>query len=104
MKALHIAKAIATILPMMTAPAFAGAFSQPTGLAVNSSGSLYVANQLSSKVLVFDKNFAAQPQLTITAGSISRSPSPSTRRPSSPKKALSTSAISAAPRGSRPIR
>ena len=68
MKALHIAKAIATILPMMTAPAFAGAFSQPTGLAVNSSGSLYVANQLSSKVLVFDKNFAAQPQLTITAG------------------------------------
>ena len=68
MKALHIAKAIATILPMMTAPAFAGAFSQPTGLAVDSSGSLYVANQLSSKVLVFDKNFAAQPQLTITAG------------------------------------
>ncbi|MGO9674622.1 MAG: hypothetical protein ACLPSF_10740 [Methylocella sp.] len=55
-------------MPMMTAPAFAGAFSQPTGLAVDSSGSLYVANQFSSKVLVFDKNFAPQPQLTITAG------------------------------------
>ncbi len=68
MKLSHLVKTIATILPMMAVPAIAGTFSQPGGLAVDPSGNLYVANQLSNKVVVFDKNFAPQPQLTITAG------------------------------------
>ncbi len=68
MKFSLIMKAIATILPMMTAPAVAGTFSQPGGLALDANGNLYVASQLSNKVVVFDKNFVPQPQLTITAG------------------------------------
>jgi DNA-binding beta-propeller fold protein YncE len=68
MKLSHLTLTIAAILPLLTAPVAAGTFSQPGGLAVDPNGNLYVANQTSNKVLVFDKNFAPQPQLTITAG------------------------------------
>jgi len=39
----------------------------PTGLAVDSKGNLYVANQSDSRILVYT-NFVPQPQKTITAG------------------------------------
>ncbi len=69
MKLSHLIKTAAIILPAMTAPVAAGTFSQPAGLAVDpNTGNLYVANQLSNKVIVFDKNFAQQTNLTITAG------------------------------------
>jgi hypothetical protein len=69
MKLSHIIKSVAVILAAMTAPVAAGTFSQPTGLAVDhNTGNLYVANQLSNTVVVFDKNLVQQAKLTITAG------------------------------------
>jgi DNA-binding beta-propeller fold protein YncE len=69
MKLAHLIKSVAVILAAMTAPVAAGTFSQPTGLAVDpNTGNLYVANQLSNTVVVFDKNLVQQAKLTITAG------------------------------------
>ncbi|HXW71407.1 MAG TPA: hypothetical protein VEK34_08205 [Methylocella sp.] len=69
MKLTSLVKTAAVILPVTTAPVTAGVFNAPTGLAVDqNSGNLYVANEGSSKIIVFNDNLIQQPALTITAG------------------------------------